>query len=121
MDHKMEVQEMATNYSRRGSHNNFVEKFIAAKQLAREKKRSLKEERVKMRAEMRKAKEVESREREAEVNYQEKLSNALQGREKKKVREVKKLERQHLIDTEMKIEREESRRLRIEELKSAKV
>ena len=33
-----EVPEMATNYLRRGSHNDFVEKFIAAKQLARQKK-----------------------------------------------------------------------------------
>ena len=112
-----EVQEVATNYLRRGNHNDFLEKIIAAKHLAREKKRILKEERVTMRAEMRKDKEVESRETQAEV----KVLNALQGRDKKKVREVKKLERQQLRDNEMKIEREESRRLRIKELESAQV
>ena len=46
-DHEKEVQEVATNYLRRGLHNNFVEKFIAAKQLAREMKRSLNKEKAK--------------------------------------------------------------------------
>ena len=117
-----EVREVATNYLRRGNHNDFLEKIIAAKHLAREKERTLKEERAKIRAEKRKAKEVESREREVEENYKEKLSNALESRERKKnVREVKKRERQYLRDNEIQIEREERRRLRIEELKSAQV
>ena len=120
VDHNKEVQEMATNYSRRGSHNNFLEKFIAAKQLAREKKRSLKEERVKRRTEKRKALEIESRE--VDENLTRKCSYKNWRREEKKKRkEVKELESQRMRDEEMRTEKEERRRLRIEELNSAQV
>ena len=111
---------MATNYLRRGTHSDFVEKFIAAKHLAREKKRSLKEERVKMRADKKKALEIESRE--VEEYLTRKCSyKSWRREEKKKRKEVKGLERQHLRDEEMRAEKEENRRLRIEELNSAQV
>ena len=51
----------------------------------------MKEESSKIRAEKRKAKRVESREMEAEENYKGKLSNALKSREKRRMREVKKV------------------------------
>ena len=110
-----EVEEVATNYLRRGNHNNFVEKHIAAKHLAREKKKSWQEARAKIRVEM-KRREAE------EENLTRKPSNTSKGREeKKRTKEVKKSERQCLRDDEVRKEREESRRLRIEELKSAQV
>ena len=119
-DHEREVQEMATNYLRRGSHTNFVEKFIAAKHLAREKKKSLKDERAKMRAEKKKALETESRE--VEENLTRKCSFKSRRREEKKKRkEVEVLERQHMRDEDMRREKEERRRMRIEELNSAQV
>ena len=115
---KSEVPEMATNYLRRGTHSDFVEKFIAAKQLAREKKGQLKQERAKMRAQRKR--EVGSREAEVVENYMRKLANTKREEKKRKMK-AKLLERQYLKINELKMEREESRRLRIEELKSAQV
>ena len=60
---------------------------------------------------------VESGESEEEENCEGKSLNAM----KRKARAARKLERQHLRDKELKMEREETRRLRIEELKSAQV
>ena len=125
-----EVLATANNYSRRCCHN-FVEKFIAAKHLAKEKKKSLQEERSKMRAEeKKKAKEMkrmeleeQMRTREAEEeNLTRKPSNTRESREeKKRMKEIKRGEVQSLIDEEMRREREEMRSLRIEQLKSAQV
>ena len=119
-DHEKEVLEVATNYLRRGSHNNFVEKFIAAKHLAREKKRSLKKERAKMRAEKKKALEIESGEV-GEYLTRKCSYKSRKREEKKKRKEMKELERQRHRDEEMRAEKEEKRRLRIEELNSAQV
>ena len=116
---KSEVPEMATNYLRRGTHSDFVEKFIAAKQLAREKKKQLKQERAKLRAQ-RKREAAGSREAEVVKNYMRNLANTKR-EEKKRKRKAKLLERQYLRNNEVKMEREESRRMRIEELKSAQV
>ena len=129
-DDEREVLEMPNNYSRRCC-NNFVEKFIAAKYLAREKKKSLLELRSKMRAEKKKkAKEMKrteleepmrSREVEKE-NLSKKPSNRRECRQgKKRLKEIKRGETQSVMDEEMRREREETRRLRIEELKTAQV
>ena len=70
-DDEREVLEMPNNYSRRCC-NNFVEKFIAAKYLAREKKKSLLELRSKMRAEKKKkAKEMKRTELEVPMRSRE--------------------------------------------------
>ena len=118
---------MASNYLRRGSHNDFVEKFIAAKQLARQKKASLKEERAKMRAEKRKAEE----EVEMTTNtikghsYKEYLKKCLALKKLRvEARVAREKEEQSRMETEennLKADREEKRRLRITELSSAKV
>ena len=115
---------LATNYSRRGSHNDFVEKFIFQKQLAREKKMGLREARVRMRAEARKrVKEMKSREEEEEEeNLTGKSSNSSKIRvEKRRMKQVRKYEKQCLRDNEVRKEREEKRKLQIEELRSAQV
>ena len=115
---KSEVPEMATNYLRKGTHSDFVEKFIAAKQLAREKEKQLKQERAELRAQRKR--EVGCREAEVVKKYMRKLANTKR-EEKKRKRKAKHLERQYLRNNEVKMEREESRRMRIEELKSAQV
>ena len=122
-----EVPEMATNYLRRGSHNDFVEKFIAAKQLARQKKASLKDVRAKMRAEKRNAEEdVKMTSRTIKgLSYKEYLEKCL-GLKRLRVEARVAREKEEQIRTEteekkLKADREEKRRLRIMELSSAKV